>query len=74
MTSERVYQEPLTVDAALEEIEKRLGTQFDKQIGEIFINSDVYHLWDIMQQDSPKTYGADDFSQYGSLAVGTLIK
>jgi HD-GYP domain-containing protein (c-di-GMP phosphodiesterase class II) len=74
MTSERVYQETQTVEGAIEEIEKRLGTQFDKEIGKIFIESDVYQLWDIMQQSSLKTYGSDDFSQYGSLAVGTLIK
>ena len=74
MTSERVYQEPLSIEQAIEEIEKRLGTQFDKTIGEVFIKSDVYHLWDLMQEGTARTYGADDFSQYGVLAVGTLIK
>jgi HD-GYP domain-containing protein (c-di-GMP phosphodiesterase class II) len=74
MTSERVYQEPLSVDDAIEEIEKRIGTQFDEKIGRIFIKSDIYHLWDLMQEGDIRTYGADDFSQYGVLAVGTLIK
>jgi len=74
MTSERVYREALTVEQALEEIEERLGTQFDEQIGRIFIESDVYHLWDLMQYDVTKAYGAEDFSQYGSIAVGTLLK
>jgi len=74
MTSERVYRDPLTLEDALTELESRLGTQFDKKVGEVFIKSNVYHLWDLMQNDSMKTYGAEDFSQYGTEAVGTLIK
>ncbi len=74
MTSQRSYRDALTLEQALEEIESRLGTQFDKAVGEIFIKSDVYYLWDILQNNSLKTYGADDFSQYGAIAVGTLIK
>jgi HD-GYP domain-containing protein (c-di-GMP phosphodiesterase class II) len=74
MTSERVYRETLTLEQAIAEVESRLGTQFDKQVGEVFIKSDVYRLWDLMQNDSMKTYGADDFSQFGTAAVGMLIK
>jgi HD-GYP domain-containing protein (c-di-GMP phosphodiesterase class II) len=74
MTSERTYRDALSVEQALAEVETRLGTQFDKEIGEVFIKSDVYHLWDLIQNDSMKTYGTDDFSQYGTAAVGTLIK
>jgi HD-GYP domain-containing protein (c-di-GMP phosphodiesterase class II) len=74
MTSERTYREALSVEEALAEVEKRLGTQFDEKVGGVFVKSDVYHLWDLMQDDTMKTYGADDFSQYGSVAVGTLIK
>jgi len=74
MTSERTYRDALSVDDAIAEIEDRLGTQFDEKVGKCFIKSDVYHLWDLMQDDAMKTYGADDFSQYGSVAVGTLIK
>ncbi|MCJ7728989.1 MAG: hypothetical protein MUO27_03800, partial [Sedimentisphaerales bacterium] len=74
MTSERTYREALSVEEALAEVEKRLGTQFDEKVGGAFVKSDVYHLWDLMQDDAMKTYGADDFSQYGSVAVGTLIK
>jgi HD-GYP domain-containing protein (c-di-GMP phosphodiesterase class II) len=73
MTSERVYQQALTVEEALAEVEKRAGTQFDEKIVKVFIKSDVYHLWDLMQ-DGMNTFGADDFSQYGAMAVGTLIK
>jgi HD-GYP domain-containing protein (c-di-GMP phosphodiesterase class II) len=74
MTSDRSYHEALGVDEAVSEIEERLGTQFDRKIGEVFINSDVYHLWDLMQDGAMKTYGAEDFSQYGAAAVGTLIR
>jgi HD-GYP domain-containing protein (c-di-GMP phosphodiesterase class II) len=73
MTSERVYQEVMTVEKAVTEIEKRLGTQFDEKVAKAFLESDVYHLWDLMEEGAVKTYGADDFSQYGSVAVGTLI-
>jgi HD-GYP domain-containing protein (c-di-GMP phosphodiesterase class II) len=73
MTSERVYQEVMTVEKAVAEIEKRLGTQFDEKVASAFLKSDVYHLWDLMEEGAVKTYGADDFSQYGSVAVGTLI-
>ena len=73
MTSERVYQEVMTVEKAVAEIEKRLGTQFDEKVAKAFLESDVYHLWDLMEEGAVKTYGADDFSQYGSVAVGTLI-
>jgi HD-GYP domain-containing protein (c-di-GMP phosphodiesterase class II) len=74
MTSERTYHDALGVDDAVREIEERLGSQFDEKIGTVFIKSDVYHLWDLMQDGDMKTYGADDFSQYGAVAVGTLIR
>jgi len=74
MTSDRTYHDALSVEEAVAEVEKRLGTQFDETIGKCFIKSDVFHLWDLMEEGTMKTYGADDFSQYGSVAVGTLIK
>jgi len=74
MTSDRSYHDALSVDEAITEIEERLGTQFDRKIGEVFINSDIYHLWDLMQDGAMKTYGAEDFSHYGAVAVGTLIR
>jgi HD-GYP domain-containing protein (c-di-GMP phosphodiesterase class II) len=74
MTSDRTYHDALTVEEAIAEVEKRLGTQFDETVGRCFIKSDVFHLWDLMEEGTMKTYGADDFSQYGSVAVGTLIK
>ncbi len=74
MTSERVYRRVLTVEEAVAEIGRRLGTQFDEKVGRVFVDSDVYHLWDIMQEGLSKTYGAEDFSDYGATAVGALIR
>ena len=73
MTSERVYRDTMSVDKAIAEIENRLGTQFDEKIATVFLKSDILHLWDLMQEGAVKTYGTDDFTQYGSEAIGTLI-
>ncbi len=77
MTSKRTYRSARTIEQTLEEIEKGLGTQFDEKIGRVFINSDVYLLWDIIMQNSPDfvgIYGRSDFAEYGTAAVGTLIR
>jgi HD-GYP domain-containing protein (c-di-GMP phosphodiesterase class II) len=74
MTSKRSYREARTVEDALAEIEKGLGTQFDERIGRIFLESDVYQLWDIMQEGFRDVYGSTNFSEYGIAAVGTLIR
>ena len=41
----------MTLEQALAEIRKGLGTQFDEKVGSSFINSDVYTLWDIIIQN-----------------------
>jgi len=74
MTSKRTYRDAMSVRQALAEIERSLGTQFDEKIGKIFINSDVYRLWDIMQDGFTGSYGQDNFSEYGTVAVGALVK
>ena len=74
MTSKRTYRGAMTVEEALAEIEKGLGTQFDEKIGRIFIESDVYRLWDIMQDEVTEIYGTGNLSEYGAVAVGTLIR
>jgi HD-GYP domain-containing protein (c-di-GMP phosphodiesterase class II) len=74
MTSKRVYREAMTVQQALAEIEKGLGTQFDPEVGKVFIESDVFRLWDIIQDGFVDMYGTDNLSQYGAVAVGTLIR
>ena len=37
MTSKRTYRNSLPIDVVREEIEKNLGTQFDPEIGKIFL-------------------------------------
>ncbi len=74
MTSKRVYRDAMTVEEALEEIEKALGTQFDQKIGRLFLNSDVYQLWDIIQNGFSDNYGTTSFSESDTAAVGVLIR
>jgi HD-GYP domain-containing protein (c-di-GMP phosphodiesterase class II) len=77
MTSKRTYRDARTVEQALEEIKKGLGTQFDERIGRIFLNSDIYQLWDIIIQNGSDFigfYSSSNFSEYGIAAVGTLIR
>jgi HD-GYP domain-containing protein (c-di-GMP phosphodiesterase class II) len=76
MTSRRTYRDARSVEEALEEIRKGLGTQFDERVAGVFLNSDVYRLWDIIIQNGPDfigIYGSGSFSEYGIAAVGTLI-
>ena len=76
MTSKRTYRNARSVEQALEEIKKGLGTQFDERVAGVFLNSDVYRLWDIIIQNGPDfigIYGSGNFSEYGIAAVGTLI-
>jgi len=74
MTSKRTYRDAMTVEQALAEIKSGLGTQFDEQVGRIFINSDIYHLWDIIQDGFTEIYGDSALSEYGAAAVGSIIR
>jgi HD-GYP domain-containing protein (c-di-GMP phosphodiesterase class II) len=74
MTSRRVYRDAMTVDQALDEIRKGLGTQFDARVGTIFLESDIYHLWDLIQGNSSSIYSGGHFADYGTAAVGTLLR
>jgi len=74
MTSKRTYRDAMTVEEARAEIEKGLGTQFDEKVGRVFNNSDVHQLWDIMQDGLAEIYGSDNLSEYGTAAVGTLVR
>jgi HD-GYP domain-containing protein (c-di-GMP phosphodiesterase class II) len=76
MTSKRVYRDALTLEQALAEVEKGLGTQFDEKVGRTFLNSDVYQLWDALQDgtDFIGVSGKSSFAEYGAVAVGALVK
>jgi len=73
MTSKRTYRDAMTVEHALEEIEKGLGSQFDEKVGRVFLGSDVGLLWDIIQNGFNNIYQNGDSVEYGAAAVGTLI-
>jgi HD-GYP domain-containing protein (c-di-GMP phosphodiesterase class II) len=74
MTSKRTYRNALTVEQALAEIERGLGTQFDEKLGRIFLESDVYRLWDIIRDGFGEINGSNSSEEYGTAAVGTLIR
>ncbi len=74
MTSKRTYRDAMSVEHALEEIRKGLGTQFDERIGRIFLESDIYHLWDLIQGDGPSIHNAGHAANYGAAAIGTLLR
>ncbi len=74
MTSRRVYRDALSIEHALDEIRRGLGSQFDQRVGTIFLESDVHHLWELIQEDSAGIYGATDLADYGTDAVETLLR
>jgi len=74
MTSKRTYRNAMTVEQALAEIERGLGTQFDEKLGRIFLESDVYRLWDIIRDGFGEICGSKNSEEYGTAAVGTLIR
>lgn len=74
MTSKRTYRDAMSVEIALEEIEKGLGTQFDEKIGRVFLDSDIDQLWNIIRDGFSEIYGGSKTQEYGAAAVGTLIR
>jgi hypothetical protein len=51
-----------------------LGTQFDEKVGRVFIDSDVYQLWDIIKDGFTEIYGTGSSVEYGTVAVESIIK
>jgi HD-GYP domain-containing protein (c-di-GMP phosphodiesterase class II) len=74
MTSKRTYRDAMTLEQALTEIEKGLGSQFDEKIGRIFLDSDVYKLWDSIRDGLEEINKSSTSSEYGTAAVETLIR
>ena len=74
MTSRRTYRDALSVEHALDEIRKGLGTQFDPRIGAIFLESDISRLWEIIQEDGLESRDTPHFADYGTEAIGTLLR
>ena len=74
MTSRRVYRDAMSIKRATVEIEKNLGTQFDEHIARVFIQSDIRKLWSIIQDGFIESWDYSNFSEYGTIAVGALIR
>lgn len=74
MTSRRVYRDAMSIKRATAEIEKNFGTQFDEHIARVFIESDIKKLWNIIQDGFIESWDYSNFSEYGTIAVGTLIR
>jgi len=74
MTSKRTYRDAMTVEQAVAEIEKGLGTQFDEKIGRIFLDGDVYQLWDSIRDGMSDVYQNGASADYGTAAVEMLIR
>ena len=64
----------MSIKRAIAEIEKNLGTQFDREVGQIFLDSDIKKLWEIIQDGFIERWDYSNFSEYGAIAVGTLIR
>lgn len=52
MTSKRSYRAARSIEQAVAEIRACAGTQFDEQVVNAFLNSDLKKLWEIMQYGS----------------------
>jgi len=75
MTSKRTYRDALSVEQALAEIERGIGTQFDEMAARALLDSDVYRLWEILQAGPDACAdGRSDSSAYGTEAVGALVR
>ena len=74
MTSKRTYRDAMTIEQALAEIEKGLGTQFDEKIGRVFLDSDIYKLWDSIRDGLGEIHHSSASSEYGTAAVEILIR
>lgn len=74
MTSKRTYRDAMNVERALAEIERGLGTQFDEKIGRMFLASDIRELWNAIRDGFSEGYGSKYPEEYGTAAVGTLLR
>jgi len=74
MTSKRVYRDAMSIKRAMAEIEKAIGTQFDESVAKVFLESDVRKLWNIIQDGFIESWDYSNFSEYGTVAVGALVR
>ncbi len=74
MTSKRVYRNAMTIQKALDIIEDGIGTQFDEEIARVFLDSDVQKLWSVIQDGFIENWDFSNIEEYGTQAVGELIR
>lgn len=74
MTSKRTYRDAMTLEQAVEEIKKGTGGQFDEKVAAALLESDVYALWQIMQNGTSGVWAQSDLAEYSTTAVGVLLK
>lgn len=74
MTSKRVYRDAMSLKRAVAEITKVRGTQFDPEIVDVFLDSDIDKLWSIIQDGFIESWDYSNFTEYGAVAVGALLR
>ncbi len=74
MTSKRAYRDAMSVKRAEAEIEAGIGTQFDEKIARVFLDNDINELWEIIQDGFIETWDYSNFAEYGTVAVGALVR
>ena len=74
MTSKRVYRDAMSIQTAFDEIEKGLGTQFDEKIGRLFLDSDRYQLWQIIQDGVVEDSGRIGFFRIRQIGSGDITE
>jgi len=74
MTSKRTYRDAMSVEQAVAEIEKGLGTQFDEELGRAFIESDIRQMWKMVKGGHIEDSYRHGPSEYGTIAVEALIQ
>jgi HD-GYP domain-containing protein (c-di-GMP phosphodiesterase class II) len=74
MTSVRIYRGAMTVEQVTCEIRKGLGTQFDEKVGTVFLNSDLQHLWQIIQSQTADGHSTNALPEYPTQPLETLTR
>ena len=74
MTSRRVYRNAMNIQKALGIIEDGMGTQFDEEIARVFLDSDIQKLWTVIQDGFIENWDFSNIDEYGTEAVGELIR
>jgi len=74
MTSRRIYRDAMDIDHAISQIEEGIETQFDEKTARVFLDSDIKKLWAIIQDGFIESWDYSNFTEYGALAVGALLR